>query len=80
MREFKCVANVTMNSDGDGLWTVNITVSEDQLQYNAALDVTRIPYQLFDLSLDYDEDPPEGSYFRATSFWLQGQQLRISYI
>lgn len=80
MREFKCVANVTMNSDGDGLWTVNIEVSEDQLQYNAAIDVNSIPYELFDLSLDYDEDPPEGSYFRATSFWLQGQQLRISYI
>lgn len=80
MRQFKCVANVTMNSDGDGLWSVDISVSEDQLQYNAAIDVTSIPYQLFDLSLDYDEDPPEGSYFRATSFWLQGQQLRISYI
>ena len=27
--QFLCVANVTMDSDEDGLWTVNISVSED---------------------------------------------------
>lgn len=29
VRNFICVANVTMDSDGDGLWTVSISVNED---------------------------------------------------
>ena len=78
-REFKCVANVTMNNDEDGLWTVNISVNEDQMQYYAAFDVDAIPYGLFDTGLNYDEDPLEGGFLRISSVWLENQRLYIAY-
>ena len=78
-RVFKCCANVEMDSDGDGLWKVNISVNEDQMQYYAAWDVDYIPYDLFDLSLNYDEDPVEGGYLRISSIWRENNRLYIAY-
>lgn len=79
MRQFICVADVSMDSDEDGLWTVNISINEDQLQYYAAMDVTQIPYWLFDQTLDYDEEPAEGGYLRISSVWRENARLYIAY-
>lgn len=78
-REFRCVADVTMNSDGDGLWTVSISVNEDQQQYYRALDVNYIPYDLFDLGLDYDEEPATDGFLRIYSVWRQNNRLYVAY-
>ena len=79
IREFKCVADVSMDSDGDGLWTVSISVNEDQRQYFPAVDVNNIPYNLFDTTLDYDEEPAEGGYLRMSTVWRENQRLYIAY-
>ena len=79
IREFKCVADVSMDSDGDGLWTVSISVNEDQRQYFPAVDVNDIPYGLFDTTLDYDEEPAEGGYLRMSTVWRENQRLYIAY-
>lgn len=79
IREFKCVADVSMDSDGDGLWTVSISVNEDQRQYFPAVDVNDIPYSLFDTTLDYDEEPAEGGYLRMSTVWRENQRLYIAY-
>lgn len=78
-RQFLCVADVAMNDDGDGLWTVTISVSEDQVQYYPSPDASAIPYDLFDLSLDYDESPITGGYLCISNVWRENGRLYISY-
>ena len=70
------VANVTMNHDEGGMWSVDIEVNEDQMQY---YDYGVIPMQLFDLSLDYDESTPAGIYLRVSDVWRENNRLYLKY-
>lgn len=49
-----CVASVQMAHDDGGMWHVDITVAEDQVQFVYGWELN-IVGQLFDTSLDYDE-------------------------
>lgn len=69
-----------MDSDEDGLWTVNISVNEDQIQYcRFTAGAADIPLWLFDLSLDYDEEPATGGYLRISQMWKENARLYVRF-
>lgn len=66
----KCIATVTPTHDDAGLWSVNISVNEDQAQNYGSF--TTMPQFLFDLSIDYDEDKPDGGCLMMNGdIWLE---------
>jgi hypothetical protein len=71
-----CVASVTMSHDAGGMWSVDIDVNEDQTQY---YDSAVAPDWLFDLSLDYDESTPSGSFLRVSNVWRENNRLYLRY-
>ncbi len=81
IRETKCVANVDMHQDESGTCSVEIDVHEDQKQYFYVTYPYEyvIPYNYFDLSIDYDEDPPEGAYLCISRVYRENARLNVAY-
>ena len=76
-QKIQCVANVSMNQDDGGLWSVSIDVNEDQQQYSTWIP---IDYDLFDYSLDYDEDTPAGEMLCISNVWRADSKLHVAYV
>ena len=81
IRETKCVANVDMHQDEGGTCSVQIDVHEDQKQYSYVTYPYEyvIPHNYFDLSIDYDEDPPEGAYLCISKVYRENSRLYVAY-
>ncbi len=74
--EERCVASVKLECDDGGMWSVNIDVNEDQEQRSPYYNHV---YSLFDTTLDYDEDDPEGVYLRISSAYRENSAFKIAY-
>lgn len=77
VRSQSCCANVSLNHVGGVTWDVEISVNEDQMQYCPGYVAN--PDYLFDLTLDYDETTPAGSYLRISSMWRENARLYVAY-
>ena len=49
-----CTATIAMTHDDAGMWHVDVTVNEDQVQYGFGWELNTV-YQFFDTTFDYDE-------------------------
>jgi len=77
-----CAADVKMSHDESGLCSVSINVNEEQEQYVEAQNNGYYdPYAhgVFDLTFDYDEDPPEGECLRVASIYRENGRLNVAY-
>lgn len=49
-----CTATIAMTHDDAGMWHVDVTVNEDQVQYGFGWELNTV-YQFFDTTFNYDE-------------------------
>lgn len=73
----KCVANVVLRHDAGNMWSVDIDVNEDQIQYY--WEAGSFHVGLFDLTMDYDESPTVGDYLRISNTWRELNRLYVQY-